>query len=356
MGKADRVLVIGGSGFIGRVLVAQLLERGCDVQVMSRRKRQVSNGGMTWHVGDVTDRQSIVAACDGVDVVYDLSMAHGRTWDDYQTSFVQGAENVATVVLERGIRRLIYTSTIAALHLARVGSMTEKEGHDPKPELRSWYARGKILAERSLNRLHHDKKLPVVIFRPGIVIGVGSQLSNGAIGHWLSPTCCTAVGDGRTPLPIVLVEDVAQALVLAKDAPAVDGRTFNLVGDVRPSAVEYCKIAEARSNRKFHVVSSSPLAIHAFHTLVYLGKLALGRKNILRQGSLYELNHGRMRTSLDCSAAKQVLGWHPVADRDEFVRRAIDCHLRPLHPGDLRLPRGGRQDIQTLRHAAGYAH
>ncbi|HKT33916.1 MAG TPA: NAD-dependent epimerase/dehydratase family protein [Nitrospira sp.] len=334
MAKPDCVLVIGGSGFIGRVLVAQLLERGCEVHVMSRQKR--CGGGVTWHQGDVTDRQSVIDASDGVDVVYDLSMAFGESWNDYVKSFVQGAENVAEVVLERGIRRLIYTSTIAGLHLARAGSITEEEGSDPKPELRSWYARAKIMAEQSLNRLHRHRGLPVVIFRPGMVVGVGSKLSSPAIGVWLSPTCCSVVGGGRTPLPMVLVEDVAQALILAKDTPGVDGRTFNLAGDVRLSAVEYCEIAAERSKRNFCVAPSSPLAIQAFYTLVYLGKLLLGRKDNVWP-SWHELRNAPQRTWLNCSAAKEVLGWRPVAERDEFVRRAIDCHLRPLHAGDLRL-------------------
>ena len=263
-------------------------------------------------------------------------MAFGESWNDFLKSFVQGAENVAEVVLERGIRRLVYTSTIAGLHLARVGSMTEEEGPDPKPELRGWYARAKIMAEKSLNRLHHDHGLPVVIFRPGIVVGVGNKLSHPGIGVWVSPTCCSVVGDGRMPLPMVLVEDVAQALVLAKDASGIDGRAFNLAGDVRPSAVEYCEIAAERSKRNFRVAPSSPLAIQAFHTVVFLGKLVLGRKDNV-WSSWHELKHERLRTSLDCSAAKELLGWRPVADRDEFLRRAIDCHLRPLHPGDLRL-------------------
>ena len=334
MAKPDCVLVIGGSGFIGRVLVAQLLGRGCDVHVLSRQKRR--GDGVTWHQGDVTDRQSIVAASHGADVVYDLSMAFGETWNDYLKSFVQGAENVAHVVLDRGIRRLVYTSTIAGLHLARFGTITEEEGADRRPELRSWYARAKIMAEESLNRLHHDRGLPVVIFRPGIVVGVGNKLSHPGIGVWVSPTCCSVVGDGRTPLPMVLVEDVAQALVLAKDKPGVDGRTFNLAGDVRPSAVEYCELAAERSKRNFRVSPSSALATQAFRTAVFLGKLALRRKDNVWQ-SWHELKGAPQRTWIDCSAAKELLGWRPVADRDEFVRRAIDCHLGPLHPGDLRL-------------------
>ena len=192
------------------------------------------------------------------------------------------------------------------------------------------------MAEQSLNKLHHDRGLPVVIFRPGIVVGVGNKLSHPGIGVWVSPTVCSVVGGGETPLPMVLVEDVAQALVLAKDAAGVDGHTFNLAGDVRPSAAEYCRIAAERSKRNFRLAPSSPYAIQAFRTMVFLGKLVLRRKDNVWQ-SWHELKNAPQRTWLDCSAAKELLGWHPVSDRDEFVRRAIDCHLSPLHPGDLRL-------------------
>lgn len=336
MAKRDSVLVIGGTGFIGRVLVAQLLERGCTVRVLTRRAHVPSDGSVTYVQGDVSDRDSIRRACDGIDVVYDLSMAFGETWEDFERTIIHGAENVAQVVLEKGIRRHIYTSTIAGLHLAKNGTIDESAGADPKPELRSWYAQAKIRAEEVLNKLHKERALPVVIFRPGIVVGVGNQLSHPGIGVWVSPTVCSVVGPGTSPLPMVLVEDVAQALVLAKDAPGVDGKTFNLAGDVRPSAAEYVAIAAERSKRNFRLAPSSPYGIQAFRTVVWLGKKALGRKDNVWQ-SWHELKNAPQRTWLDCSAAKTQLGWKPVADRDEFVRRAIDCHLRPLHPADLRL-------------------
>ncbi|HEX9100595.1 MAG TPA: NAD-dependent epimerase/dehydratase family protein, partial [Polyangia bacterium] len=306
MAKRDSVLVIGGSGFIGRVLVAQLLERGCAVRVMSRRAGR-DDGSVQYVQGDVSDRASILRAADGIDVVYDLSMAFGETWADYERTMIKGAENVASVVLERGIRRLIYTSTIAGLYLAKAGSVDESAGPDPKPELRSWYARAKILAEGVLGKLHRERALPVVVFRPGIVVGVGNKLSHPGIGVWVSPTVCSVVGNGCTPLPMVLVEDVAQALVLAKDAPGVDGKTFNLAGDVRPSAAEYVAIAAERSKRNFRLAPKSPLSIQAFRTVVWLGKKALGRKDNVWQ-SYYELKNAPQRTWLDCAAAKQLLG------------------------------------------------
>lgn len=334
MANRESVLVIGGSGFIGRVLVRQLRERGCDVRVLSRRPRQ--GGGVTWLVGEVADKDSIRRAADGCSAVFDLSMAFGATWADYERDFIGGARNVGEVCLELGVRRHIYTSTIAGLHLSAKGTIDESAGADPKPELRSWYARGKIYAERALLELHRERGLPVVIFRPGIVVGEGNKLAHPGIGNWTSGTACAVVGGGTTPLPMVLVEDVAQALVLAMDAPNVEGRTFNLAGDVRPSAKEYLEWASERSLRNFTLVAQPAWRIQAFRTAVWLGKFMLRRKDNEWQ-SWHELKNAPQRTWLDCSAAKELLGWRPVADRETFIARAIDLHLPPIPPGDLRL-------------------
>lgn len=334
MGR-DSILVIGGTGFIGRALVNQLLEHGCDVRVMSRRPLR-DEGGVRYVQGEVADRESLRRAIDGVQVVYDLSLAVGATWADYQRDFIDGARNVAEACLDFGVRRHIYTSTLAALHLHKKGTTDESSGADRKPDARSWYSRGKIYAERALNALHTTRGLPTVIFRPGIVVGVGNKLSHPGIGIWPSSTCCVVVGDGRDPLALVLVEDVAQALRLAKDAPGIECKTFNLVGDVRLTAAEYIEIVGRRSLRNFRLRTKSIAGIQAFRTAVWLGKAALRRKDNDWQ-SFHELLTAAQRTQLDCSAAKTLLGWRPVADREEFVRRAIDCHLRPTPSGDLRL-------------------
>jgi nucleoside-diphosphate-sugar epimerase len=334
MGR-DRVLVIGGTGFIGRILVEQLLDAGCDVRVMSRAAR-AGDGRITYVRGEVADREALRRAVEGMSVVYDLSMGGGPTWQDYLRDFVQGAQNVAETCLDLGVRRLIYSSTIAALQLSHEGTTDESAGTDPKPLLRSWYSRGKIYAEDGLMKLHRERRLPVVVFRPGIVVGRGNKLSHPGIGVWRSPTCCEVVGRGRTPLPLVLVDDVARALVLAKDAPDIEGRTFNLVGDVRLSAQEYVDVAGARSLRNFRLCPQSMWGIQAFRLVVWLGKAALRRRDN-EWLSYHELKTAPQKTHIDCTAAKRALGWQPIADRDEFVRRAIDCHIDPPHPGDIRL-------------------
>jgi nucleoside-diphosphate-sugar epimerase len=335
MGTQKSVLVIGGTGFIGRALVQKLVDDGDDVRVLTRRVNRPPREGVTYHVGEVADRESLRRAIDGAQVVYDLSMGGGPDWGDYLRDFVRGAENVAEVSIASGVRRLVYTSTTAALYLAKAGTVDEAAGADPHPERRGCYARAKCYAETALNGLHRMKKLPVVILRPGIVVGPGNQLAHPGLGMWVSPTCLFVVGSGRTPLPLVLVDDVAEAMRLCRDAPGVDGKTFNLVGDVRLSAAEYIEACAARSRRNFRLEPKSIQRIAAFKLMVWLGKAALRRPDNASP-RFYELFTDAQRTQLDCSAAKKLLGWRPEPNRDEFVRRAIDCHLAPLRAGDLR--------------------
>ena len=338
MPTCNVVLVIGGTGFIGRVLVSQLLERGCEVRVLARRPAQAPRNRVSYLRGDVTNLDALRAAARDVDVVYDLSSGVAATWDEQLRTAVQGAENVATVCLQQGVRRLIYTSSIAALQLSEDRTIDESAGTDPKPHLRNLYSRGKVHAEQVLMRLHHERNLPVVILRPGIVLGAGNEnkVSHPGIGNWLSPTFCECLGNGRTPLPLVLVEDVARALLLSKDAPGIDGRTFNLVGDVRLSAEDYLEAARQRTFRNFRWRGKSLLAIQAFQILVWLAKAVLRRKDN-PWPSYYELKNAAKKTDIDCSAAKALLGWQPLGDREEFLQRAIDCHAALPRRGDLLL-------------------
>lgn len=333
--SARKVLVIGGTGFIGRRLVRELLEAGTSVRVLSRRGG-TSSGGVEHVQGTVADAAAIRRAVEGVSVVFDLSLGGGPRWEDFERDYIRGARNVARACLEHGVSRLVYTSTTAALYLGAEGTIDEKAGTDPKPEERGFYSRAKIAAEKLLLELHRTRSLPVVILRPAIVVGDGGRLAHPGIGQWLSPTCCMALGEGRSPLPFVLVEDVAQAMVLAADAPGVEGEAFNLAGDVRPTAEEYVRLVAQRSRRNFRFRRQSVAGFQASRLLTWAVKATLRRPDN-EWPSWHDLKSATKRSQLDCTAAKTRLGWRPNGNVEDFARRAIDPHLRPIPPGDLRL-------------------
>ena len=344
MPKPDEVVVIGGSGFIGSCLVPLLRQDGSNVTVVSRQAGlgRSQEPGLRYVRAAAGDEQAMMRVIEGALVVYHLAMGGGDTWADYQRDFVDSARYVANACLAHGVRRLIWTGSTAGLYLGRRGTMDESDGADPKPLLRSDYSRGKVEAERVLLEAHAQRGLPVVIMRPAIVVGRGGFLCHGGIGVWAADTCCLGWGRGDHPLPFVLVQDVAQGLYLAKDKPGIDGMAFNLAGDVRPSAAEYLRIVRQRSLRNFRFYPQSLVKLRTVELLKWVVKRLAGRRDAALQ-SYYDMKSRSMRTQMDCSLAKRVLGWNPNASMEVFLREAIDCHLPPIAEGDLRRtePRAG---------------
>ena len=237
--------------------------------------------------------------------------------------------------LRHRVERLVYTSSIAALYLGERCGIDERTGPDPKAVKRSHYSRAKSLAEKLLQDLHRTAGLPVVVVRPGVVVGPKGMLNHSGLGIWPSDTCCLGWGRGNNPLPFVLVGDVAQALANCMQAPGIEGMTFNLVGDVRPTAVEFVNLVRVRSRRNFRFYTQSLWKTQT----IEIGKWML--KTLVHKPdnpfpSYRDLKSRSLRSQFDCSAAKDKLAWRPVKSMDAFIADAIDSHLRPLSPQDLR--------------------
>jgi len=340
MSAPSKAVVIGGGGFIGSALVKLLLEDGWRVRVVSRAARPTGQPGLEAVRGDVADEASMRAAIEGADVVYHLAMCGGESWADFQRDFVDGSAAVAKACRDFGVRRLIYTSSSAALYLGKSGAINESAGPDPRPEVRSLYSRGKVEAERVLMRWHRDHGLPVVIMRPCIVVGRGGLFAHGGVGYWASDTHCIGWGPGKTPLPFVLVDDVARALSTAKDVPGIEGMSFNLAGDVRPSAAEFVRVIGERTLRNFHFRPCNLRRLQAIEIAKWALK-AIVRKPGNAWPSYRDFASRAMISQIDCSAAKQILNWKPNADIEHFYREVLDSNVKPIHPEDLRLAAKG---------------
>jgi nucleoside-diphosphate-sugar epimerase len=121
---------------------------------------------------------------------------------------------------------------------------------------------------------------------------------------------------------LVLVEDVASALIAAIDKPGIEGCSFNLVGDPTMSAQEYLNELDRCGGFRIQRHSKSILQY-------YLGDLAKWTAKALLRVPDRQFPHYRswesrtLKALFDCTQAKSVLGWRPVTDRDEFVRKGI---------------------------------
>ena len=324
------VAVLGGTGFIGTQVVTQMVQAGLRVSVMARTAANLpavfSDPLVTLRRGSIRDAAAVDAAIADAPVV--VNLAHGGGGANYEAiraAMVGGAETVARACLARGVRRLIHVGSSASLYLGpQPGPITDATPPDPQSESRADYARAKAVCDRMLLEMHARENLPVCILRPAVVVGEGGSPFHSGLGFYNTDQHCIGWNDGRNPLPFVLVEDVAKAILLACTAPGIEGRSYNLVGDVRLSGREYIAELAKALERPLQYHAQSPTLLWAEDMAKWGIKRATGRvvpiptrRDFLSRG---------MRAEFDCSAAKRDLGWQPVTDRGEFLARAILVH------------------------------
>jgi predicted dehydrogenase/nucleoside-diphosphate-sugar epimerase len=321
------VAVLGGTGFIGTHVVRQLLAAGHGVSVMARSLVNLpavfADPRVALHRGDIRDQASVSRAIGTAKLV--INLAHGGGGADFEAvrrAMVGGAETVARACQDAGVTRLVHVGSIASLYLGPdAGTITGATPPDSREAERGDYARAKVLADRMLLAMHAQEGLPVVILRPGVVVGEGGPPLHSGLGLFNNDQHCIGWNDGRNPLPFVLAEDVASACVLACTAAGIEGRSYNIVGEVRPSARQYITDMGQALGRPLRFHPQSPTRLWLVDVAKWLVKRATGRA-VPMPAKRDFLSRG-MAAPFDVSDAKRDLGWAPVADPAVFHARAI---------------------------------
>ncbi len=325
------VLVLGGTGFIGQALIHQLVAAGHGVRLLARDSRNLPRAlhGLPLDVvaGDISKQDDLVRAMQGVTTVCHLARANVKTWADYVRLEIGGTRNVAEACLATGVKRLLYTGTIDSYYAGEKGLIQDDTPLDPMIERRNLYARAKAESEKLLWEMRKDKGLPVAILRPGIVIGSGGSPFHWGVGMWTANAVCRLWGRGANPLPIVLVDDVARALVKAIDAEGVIGESINLVGEPLLTAQDYIAELEKAAGAKLDVRSTSPWKFYQNDMLKWIVKV-LVRHPERRMPSLRDWKSRTQLAIFHCVKAKQLLGWVPCADRDAIIAEGIAAPVK----------------------------
>lgn len=323
--SGPKVLVIGGAGFIGRALVEKLVAYAASVRLLVRGSVSRSLAASTLEIvhGDFTSDDAIERALDRVEVVYHLARGFGPSKSEYEEQDIAPTRRLAEACLRHGVRRLIYTSSIAIYYAGRPeDTITEETTSHPGVLRTNNYAHTKARCERLLLEMHRNKGLPVVITRPGIVIGRGGKPLHGGLGQWHHDSVFEPFGPGDTPLPIVLVGDLTDALVRCLEAPDIDGDTFNLVGPPVLTADEYLQELERHASMCFKRYTRPTWVTYTVAIGKWLVKMAVGSGN--RAFPSYRALEGRSAAArFDCSKAKRLLGWEPTAERRILIEEGI---------------------------------
>lgn len=210
-----RVLVTGGTGYLGSAIVRALANRGHEPVAFARRARGTGLPGGSVD-GDVRDRSAVDAAARHVDAVCHTA-ALVSLWrprpQDFDDVNVAGLEAVLSVCEARRIERIVYTSSFLALPPARAARAIEANDYQRTK------VRGREVVRRAV-----AQGLPIVTLYPGVVYGPGTVTEGDLVGRLvrdhLAGRLPGIVGASRT-WSYAYIDDVAAAHVRALElAPA----------------------------------------------------------------------------------------------------------------------------------------
>jgi len=264
-----KVLVTGGSGFLGLAIVRMLVDNGHTARSFSRGDYpQLRAAGMDIQRGDLTDLKAFRQAASGCDAIIHTAAKAG-VWgpaEDYERINIQGTRNVIQVCRELQIRRLVYTSSASVVFTG-----SDEDGIDEStPYAQRFladYPRTKALAEQAVLAAN-DSELATIALRPHLIWGPGDPhlvprvLSRARAGK------LALVGNGSNLVDSTYVENAALAHLLALEKLCLDaacaGKAY-FISNGEPLAME------TLLNRILAAADLPPINRYIHPQLAYMG-------------------------------------------------------------------------------------
>lgn len=228
-----KTFITGASGFVGSAVLRRLIEEGHTVVALVRPSSDRSNlDGLPAEIvtGDLTDPDSYATALVGCDFLFHVA-ADYRLWvpkpDEMYETNVTGTRKLILAAAQAGVKRIVYTSSVATLGLNSDGAPADESTPVTLSDMIGHYKRSKFLAEAEVKRLVKEQNLPVVIVNPSTPVGPRD------IRPTPSGRVIIDAASGRIPayvdtgLNLVNVDDVAVGHLLALNHGTV-GRRYIL--------------------------------------------------------------------------------------------------------------------------------
>ena len=312
-------LVTGATGFIGSVLVRDLMAKGHHVRVLvlpGEKADALEKQGARIVRGDLTVPVSLRGICDGIDTVFHLA---GRVTDwgtkqQFYTAIYNATQNLLQEAAGRAAR-FVYVSSIAAMGMGR--HLKGVKETDPPQKSGVYYNDAKADTEALVRAYHGDGKISCTIVRPANVIGPGSVWVRDIVDRMMTATGVPLIDHGQYSASFVYVDNLVDGIILAGTSDIACGKSYHFRDDWSVTWKEYITDLGSfigkrpRGNIPFklawmmgHVLEAMLNPLHIRSPLTRLSVGVLGRDN-----------------DVDTTLARTELGWRTrVSYREAMVK------------------------------------
>jgi nucleoside-diphosphate-sugar epimerase len=315
-----RAFVTGATGFVGSRLLTALRANGDAVRALARPGRAPAAGHsrVTWVSGDVAAPESLRDGAWGCDVAFHC--AHGG--DDAASSHrmnVEGTLHVLEAARAAGVRRVVHVSTWR-VHGRRLPAYVHEEL--PLVPTGIPYDVSKAEAERAASAFARRNDIELVILRPTLVYGPGSQPWVNELVDRLKYERLLLIDGGAAPANVVHVDDLVQAMLRAAGTPGAAGHAF-LISGPPVSWRDYLGALSTLLGRSLPPSVSSRTARVRAEAQQWRFRFTRRPQRLLRG----DLGLFGERSSVQTEKARALLGWQPAVDLEHGMA-AVGERLR----------------------------
>lgn len=334
--------VTGAAGLVGSHLVERLRELGKPTVAVVRADSDcgfLQTLDVEIRVADFADAGSLRAALNGADIVHHCAarVSDWGPWSAFQAQIIDLTANVLAACRDVGVSRFLQVSSSRVYgHPRRLERPLDESAPLGQRLWRLWdyYPRAKIAAEQAVR----GQPIPWTILRPAWVWGERDRNSAPRLIDTLRRGHALLIGSGTQPIEVVAARDVAEAMILAAEAPAAVGQAYNLSSGKRVTQLElYGAFSEALGLAPPRFRVPFPAAFAGGFAVEAVGKL-LGVKRTLRI-TRHAVTLLAGSCLIDSSKAQRELQWRPERNPLETLRRtapSLSPKAAPALPGPLR--------------------
>jgi len=231
-----RVLITGGTGFLGKEVARALVHKGAHPVVVSRRAPAAWDRleGVEYITADLSDGLP-EGSLRGVDIVIHCAAETAGGWEEHQKNSIDASERLMRDSAAAGVKRVIHVSSLAVIAAGR-GKKPLSEESPIVAESRTLgpYVWGKAQSERVVSELGRELGVYTRIVRPGALLDYRAFEPPGRLGKRLG-NIFVAVGGPREPLGVVEVEFAAKVLAWMAEHFDDSPELLNLLAPVLPT-------------------------------------------------------------------------------------------------------------------------